>query len=164
MVPIPTNPFAVDPHEFATNEEGDALLFNKVGQGVIGGDLLGSDTSALTTQTTIVKANVVNYNDSRIIRVGTYGTFIPNPGIITVVRLWWSGSEIANAYQLFVDAADPALQSCPFSMWGIVFPGAPGSASAYATIERAGSGTVIAQAGCRLIVEDIGCTTGLYGT
>lgn len=154
---MPTEPVARNTHQWSGDEEIDYQLLNAMAHGWLGEDTLAADTSALTSQTTIVKVNTFDYEDNRLIKVSAYGTFIGATPDLVIVRLWVSGSEIANAHYTYVPVN---LLSSPFSIMGRIVPGVAGSASAYATIERAGSGSVIAQQGCFLIVEDCGDTIG----
>lgn len=156
---IPADPLARDGHQWSANEEIDYQLLNKMPQGWHGEDVLGSDITGISSQTTILKVNAFLYDDNRYFNVSAYGTFIGATPDIVIVRLWWSGSEIANAHQTYLPLN---LLVSPFYIKGRVAAGAAGSASAYVTIERAGSGTVIAQQGCHLWVDDNGDTIGDY--
>jgi hypothetical protein len=161
VIRLPVSPFAFDSHEWSTGEIATQALLQTLPKGRIGEDILDGDITGITGTTTVVKANTFNYNDSREIKVSAYGTFIGATPDLVTARLWWSGSEIMPAYETYIPLN---LLQLPVCMFGTVFPGAPGSASAYVTLERAGSGTVIAKAGWRIVVEDIGGTAGIYST
>ncbi len=162
---MPTYPYACDSHSWANGEIATADLLNRHNRAVLGGDKLAGDV-AITGVHTVCKVgggsgpNIV-YGDSRIIRVSADGQFSSGADTKYITaRLYWGGSELKVHTTSYIGDIPIDFH---VSMWGIVYPGASGAASAAVTLERNTGDAITALDGFDLIIEDIGSTTHLHG-